>query len=72
MDDSLVIEIWELFKEYVDKKQIEIVAEKYIDLCADHGVCDQVFTDCLGTDHHLDDAIRYYLEVDEDNEDGKW
>ncbi len=29
-DASQVTEIWQFFKEYVDKKQIEVVAEKFV------------------------------------------
>ena len=55
-----------LFKEYLDKKQIELVAEKYVDLLADYGVEDITLKDCLGVDSNLDTAIGYYLEIDAD------
>ena len=43
-------------KEYVDKKQIEMVAEKYVDVLADMGVCDETFRDAMGSCDHLDAA----------------
>jgi hypothetical protein len=54
----------------MDKKQIEIAAEKYIDMLADHGVDDVVLQDAMGMDAVLDDAIIYYLDLDAiDDED---
>ena len=40
MDESQIVDIWTLFKEYTDKKNIEIAAERYVDLLADYGVDD--------------------------------
>ena len=37
---SQVSEIWQCFKEYIDKKHIETVAERFVDLCADFGTPD--------------------------------
>jgi len=66
MNEEQIAEIWSLFKEYLDKKQIDIIAEKYVDLLADYGIPDDVFKDSLGTDSVLDEAIGYYLEIDAD------
>tara|TARA_B100000927_G_scaffold169090_1_gene136274 strand:- start:181 stop:420 length:240 start_codon:yes stop_codon:yes gene_type:complete len=75
-ESSHVIDIWNLFKEYIDKKQIETVAEKYVDACADMGVSDEIFRDSMGSCDHLDAAISYYLDLDEDGfddtEDEEW
>ena len=73
MDGSQIIELWQVFKEYIDKKHIETVAERYVDLCADFGTDDEAFRDALGSDNELDKAIGYYLEedveLDEDTEE---
>ena len=61
MDGTQIVETWQVFKEYLDKKHIETVAEKYVDLCADFGTEDEAFRDALGSDHDLDKAIGYYL-----------
>jgi len=70
-DGSHVSEIWCCFKEYIDKKSMETVAERYVDLCADFGCSDEVFRDAIGSDNELDKAISYYLE-DEEVEDDDW
>lgn len=70
MNEENISEIWMLFKQYMDKKQLEIAAEKYIDLLADHGVDDGTMKDSMGMDAQLDDAIVYYLDLDSlDDED---
>ena len=40
---SQISEIWSCFKEYVDNKHIETVAERVVDLCADYGNPDEDF-----------------------------
>jgi len=67
LDSNKVIELWQFFKEYLDQKQLEVIAEKYVDLLADYGVSDVELQDAIGHDDILDDAINYYLDVD--NED---
>ena len=66
---SQISEIWQCFKEYVDKKHIETVAERFVDLCADYGTPDEAFRDALGVDNELDKAITYYLDEDFDDND---
>lgn len=64
MNEHQIAEIWLLVKEYVDKKAIDILAEHYVDLLADHGVSDRVLKDAIGHDDILDTAIEYYLDQD--------
>jgi hypothetical protein len=74
MDLEQAIDVWNLFKEYVDKKQVELVAEKFVDHLADYGLDDQQMKELLGNDSHLDEAIGYYLEIDdvEQDEEEEW
>ena len=76
MNEEQITEVWSLFKEYLDKKQIEIVAEKYVDLLADYGTSDETLKEALVIDSLLDDAIGYYLEIDADafvdGDDNEW
>jgi len=69
MTEEQITDVWNLFKEYIDKKQIEIAVERFVDLLADYGVDDVVLTNCLGNDKHLDVAINYYLDLDESYDD---
>jgi hypothetical protein len=74
MNEQQIADIWTLFKEYLDKKQIELVAEKFVDLLADYGVQDEVLKDSLGVDSDLDSAIYYYLDIDnhDKDDDDEW
>ena len=73
MNEEHISDIWTMFKEYVDKKQMELVAEKFVDLLADYGVSDETFKEVLGTDSNLDDSISYYLDLDAvDDDDEDW
>ena len=66
MNESQIVEVWQLFKEYTDKKSVEIAAERYVDLLADYGIGDDTMISVLGTDSILDQAINYYLDLDDD------
>jgi|TARA_B100001094_G_scaffold48853_1_gene44221 hypothetical protein len=73
MNEENIADIWTLFKEYLDKKQIEIVAEKFIDLMADYGVSDEMLKEVMGHDATLDEAIHYYLDLDNiDDDEEEW
>ena len=65
MDESQIPEVWTCFKEYLDKKHIEMAAERYVDLLADYGVGDDTLAQAMGTDSELDTAINYYLDIEE-------
>ena len=69
MDESQIVDIWTVFKDTIDKKSIEIVAERYVECCADYGATDEGFTAALGSCSYLDDAISYYLDLDIDPDD---
>ena len=69
MNEEKIVDIWTLFKEYVDKKQIEVIAESFVDLLADYGVADEVLKDAMGSCSALDEAINYYLDIDVDIDD---
>ena len=74
LNETQIGEVWLNFVEYIDKKQLETVAERYIDLLADFGVSDRTLQGATGVDTILDQAIHYYLnddEYDEDDDDYK-
>ena len=68
LNETQIGEMWLNFVEYIDKKQLETVAERYIDLLADFGVSDRTLQNATGVDSILDQAIHYYLNDDEYDE----
>jgi hypothetical protein len=69
LNETQIGDIWLLFADYIDKKQTEVAAERYIDLLADYGVSDRTLQNATGVDHTLDQAIEYYLDEDEADDD---
>jgi hypothetical protein len=69
LNETQIGDLWLLFTEFVDKKNLEAAAERYVDLLADHGISDRVLQDATGVDTVLDQAIEYYLEDDAENTD---
>ena len=48
MEESQIVDIWTVFKDSIDKKNIEVVAERYVEVCADFGANDEAFRSALG------------------------
>jgi hypothetical protein len=69
LNESQIGDIWMLFADYIDKKQVEVAAERYIELLADYGVNDKVLQSATGVDNTLDQAIDYYLDEDDANDE---
>ena len=68
LNETQIGDIWILFADYIDKKQLDGAAERYVELLADYGVSDRVLQSAAGVDATLDQAIEYYL--DEEDSDG--
>lgn len=69
LNETQIGDVWLLFADYIDKKQIGVVAERYVELLADYGVRDRILQNATGVDSILDQAISYYLEDDEDDDE---
>jgi hypothetical protein len=69
LNETQIGDIWILFSEFIDKKQLDSAAERYVELLADYGTSDRVLQQAQGIDNTLDQAIDYYLEENEDDED---
>ena len=71
MDESLIIEIWDTFKEYVPEKNRGSAAEQYVDFLLGKEFTSEDLEGYLGYDPHLDDAISAVVENDDedDNDD---
>ena len=69
MQNDEAVEVWNLMRNYIDKKQMAIAAERFVDLLADFGFGDQEIESCIGYDSTLDSAIMYYLDDDFEEED---
>jgi len=76
MEEDLIIEIWDTFKEYVPEKSRENAAAHFIDFLVGRDIEMSVIESLLGFDTHLDNAIEVILEettdIDGEDNDGDW
>jgi len=75
LNEDQIADLWLVFKDCLDKKQVEVAAEKFIDFLADYGVSDETLREVIGTDAELEEAITYYLDddgVDDDDDYNEW
>ena len=69
MEESLIIEIWDTFKDYVPEKNRETAAEQFVDFVISKDVEISTLESLLGYDPHLDSAITNVLEELNDEDD---
>lgn len=62
MNEEQYIEIWLMFKGYLDKQYPDIAAEHFIDLIMDHHNDVELLSEMKGVDMHLDTAIENYVD----------
>lgn len=58
MDESLIMEVWDTFKEYIPDKNKDTAANHYVDFLLGKDVEVSVLEGFVGYDSHLDDAIK--------------
>lgn len=62
MDESLIMEIWDTFKEYIPEKHRDTAANHYVDYLLGKDIEVDILESFIGYDSHLDDAIRAVVE----------
>lgn len=69
MEESLIIETWDVFKEYISEKNRDTAASHYVDFLLGKDVDTSTLESVMGYDPHLDDAIQLVLGEERDDED---
>jgi hypothetical protein len=70
MDEALIMEIWDTFKEYIPEKNKDMAANQYVDfLLGKEDVTASILESLIGYDSHLDEAIRHVVEEESGYED---
>jgi hypothetical protein len=71
MEEDLIIEVWDVFKEYISDKNKETAASHFVDMLIGKDVETGVLKSIMGYDAYLDDAITLATadEIDEDFEE---
>jgi hypothetical protein len=68
LNENQISDLWALFTGYIDKKQLDVAAERYIEFLVDSGVADGALKDALGADKYLDHAIKLIQDDESDDE----
>jgi len=74
MEESLIIETWDVFKEYIPEKNRDTAASHYVDFLVGKDVDLSVLEGLMGYDTSLDQAIELVVgenkeEEEEDDDD---
>jgi hypothetical protein len=69
MEESQIIEIWDIFKEYIPEKNRETAAGHYVEFLTGKDVEVSVLEGLMGYDPHLDIAIELVVGDEAEEED---
>lgn len=69
MDETLIVEIWDTFREYIPEKNKETAAHQYVDYLLGKDVEVSALESFMGYDPHLDIAIKSVLDEEAGWED---
>jgi len=74
MEEDLIIELWDVFKEYIPDKNKETAANHFVDFLLGKDVNQSVLEALLSYDPYLDDAINLVIENEEEagNTEDDW
>ena len=68
MDDTLIVETWDVFREYIPDKHKETAANHFIDFLLGKDVTVSVLEGLMGYDPFLDQAIELVVNEADDND----
>ena len=69
MDESLIMTVWDMFREYIPEKNREMAANQYVDFLLGNDIDADTLQSYTGYDPHLDDAIKAVTDDDKEDED---
>ena len=70
MDEALIMELWDLFREYIPEKNKDMAANQYVDYLLGKDIAPDVLETFMGYDSHLDDAIKTVVDEHSDGDSG--
>jgi len=69
MEEQLIIDVWDTFKDYIPEKSRETAASHYVDFLVGQDVELSVLESVMGYDANLDSAIEIIIEEYKDEDD---
>jgi hypothetical protein len=70
MEEQLIIEIWDTFRDYIPEKSRETASNQFLDFLVGQDVDVATLEGLMGYDPHLDSAIELVLADFRDEGDG--
>jgi hypothetical protein len=72
MEEALIMEVWDLFREYIPEKNKDMAANQYVDFLLGKDIIPEVLETFLGYDSHLDEAIKTVVDENSDGDDDEY
>ena len=69
MEESLIIEVWDTFKDYIPEKNRDTAANHFVDFLLGKDVDTSTLEGVMGYDPHLDNAIELVLDDENQGDD---
>lgn len=67
MTTDLIADLWTSVLLYVDESSRENLATDFVNALVDHGVKETDIESLMGIDPHLDEAVSYVLDDEDDD-----
>jgi len=64
----MIADLWHVMSEHIPEKQKKDVAFDFVNVLLDYGIKESVLSSMLGIDPHLDEAIEYSLDSEDEAE----
>ena len=62
MEDTEIMDIWDLFLEHIPEKHRDVAASQYVEYLLNHDVELDTLDTLIGNDEYLDNAIEEAIE----------
>jgi DUF1680 family protein len=69
MEEALIMEVWDTFREYIPDKNKELAAHQYVDFLLGKDIEVAALAALMGYDPHLDIAIKAVVDEEKEFED---
>jgi hypothetical protein len=69
MEEALIMEVWDTFREYIPDKNKELAAHQYVDFLLGKDVEVAALEALMGYDPHLDIAVKAVVDEEKEFED---
>lgn len=69
MEEQLIFEIWDTFRDHIPEKGRAVAADQFVDFLVNHDVDLETLEGLLGYDPNLDEAVQVVLDENKEEEE---